>query len=237
MTLVQSTPAGKRQANKPIEGRGLAAALAALARQDSDLARAIAEVGAPPPRARPAGFASLLDIVLAQQVSTASFRAIAARLTARIGLVTPASILALGEAELRAIGFSRQKAIYARGLAEAAGEGRLDLETIATLPDEAAIAELVRMKGIGRWSAEIYLMFCCGRPDVLPAGDLALREAAGLVKGSAQRPDEAELRRMGEAWQPWRSVAARLLWHYYAHRARRAVAPLPLDPAATPRSQ
>ncbi|MEA2780298.1 MAG: DNA-3-methyladenine glycosylase [Rhodospirillaceae bacterium] len=237
MTLVQSAPAGKRQANKPIEGRGLAAALAALARQDSDLARAIAEVGAPPPRARPAGFASLLDIVLAQQVSTASFRAIAARLTARIGLVTPASILALGEAELRAIGFSRQKAIYARGLAEAAGEGRLDLETIATLPDEAAIAELVRMKGIGRWSAEIYLMFCCGRPDVLPAGDLALREAAGLVKGSAQRPDEAELRRMGEAWQPWRSVAARLLWHYYAHRARRAVAPLPLDSAATPRSQ
>src|ERR1700756_564045 len=232
MTMVQ--PKSKRKVIAavppqagPIEGERLAAALAELATRDADLARAIAEVGPPPPRSRPAGFASLLDIVLAQQVSTASFRAIAQRLVAAIGEVTPAGILALGEGELRAIGFSRQKTIYARGIAEAVGEGRLDLDAVARLGDEAAVAELVKLKGVGRWTAEIYLMFCLGRPDVLPAGDLALCEAARLGKGRRRRPDEAGLRRMGKPWQPWRSVAARLLWHYYAVKVRRAVAPLP----------
>ncbi|HEX7200060.1 MAG TPA: hypothetical protein VF213_11320, partial [Dongiaceae bacterium] len=130
MTLVQ--PA--------IEGKRLAAALKVLARQDSDLARAFAEVGPPPPRSRPPGFASLLDIVLAQQVSTASHRAIAARLGAAAGgAITPAAILALGEDGLRGVGFSRQKALYARGLAEAVGERRLDLEALALMPDEAVL--------------------------------------------------------------------------------------------------
>ena len=209
MTLVQ--PA--------IEGKRLAAALKLLARQDADLARALAEVGAPPPRSRPPGFASLLDIVLAQQVSTASHRAIAARLGAAAGgAITPAAILALGEDGLRGVGFSRQKALYARGLAEAVGERRLDLEALALMPDEAVLAELMKLKGVGLWTAEIYLMFCMHRPDVLPAGDLALRAAAGLVKRKRKRPEEAALRRMGEAWRPWRSVAARLLWHYYAKK-------------------
>lgn len=211
---------GARTVGHPaLEGKRLAAALGALARQDRDLARALDEAGTPPPRSRPAGFASLVDIVLAQQVSTASYRAIAERLEAA-GPVTPAGILALGEAGMRAIGFSRQKAVYARGLAEAAGEGRLDLDALARLPDDAVMAELIRLKGIGRWTAEIYLMFCLQRPDILPAGDLALRVAAGLVKRRRVRPEEAALRRMGEAWRPWRSVAARLLWHYYAHSLR-----------------
>jgi DNA-3-methyladenine glycosylase II len=241
MTMVQ--PKSRRKAiaavplqSGPIEGERLAAALAELATRDADLARAIAEVGPPAPRSRPAGFASLLDIVLAQQVSTASYRAIAQRLVAAIGAVTPAGILALGEAELRAVGFSRPKTTYARGIAEAVGEGRLDLDAVARLDDEAAVAELVKLKGVGRWTAEIYLMFCLGRPDVLPAGDLALCEAARLVKGRRRRPDEAALRRMGKPWQPWRSVAARLLWHYYAVKVRRAVAPLPAaaDETKTP---
>src|SRR5262245_22981032 len=134
MTLVQRRPRRKivapPTAPGPIEGERLATALAALAASDADLARAIAEVGPPPPRSRPAGFASLLDIVLAQQVSTASFRAIAGRLVAAIGVVTPAGILSLSETELRAVGFSRQKTIYARGIAEAVAEGRLDLDAV-----------------------------------------------------------------------------------------------------------
>jgi DNA-3-methyladenine glycosylase II len=212
MTLVQ--PA--------LEGKKLTAALRALGRQDGDLARAIAAVGSPPPRGRPAGFASLLDIILAQQVSTHSYRAIAQRLEAAIGVCTPAAILDLGETHFRAIGFSRQKVIYARGIAEAAHAGSLDLDAISGLPDDAAIAELTKLKGVGRWTAEIYLMFCLGRPDILPAGDLALREAAGMVKRKRKRPDEDQLRRMGQAWRPWRSVAARLLWHYYATSGKTA---------------
>ncbi len=212
MTLVQ--PA--------LEGKRLGAALRALGRQDPDLARAIAAVGPPPPRARPAGFASLLDIILAQQVSTSSYRAIAQRLEAAIGVYTPAAILELGEGHFREIGFSRQKVIYARGLAEAAHAGALDLDAISCLPDDAAMAELMKLKGIGRWTAEIYLMFCLGRSDILPAGDLALREAAGMVKRKRKRPDEDQLRRMGQAWRPWRSVAARLLWHYYATSDKKA---------------
>ena len=206
-----------------LEGKRLAKAIGALCRQDKDLARIFAEAGTPPPRSRPAGFASLVDIVLAQQVSTASYRAIAARLLAAVGSVTPESLLALAETDFAAIGFSRQKVIYARGLAEAAGEGRLDFLRLAGLPDDEAVLELMQLKGIGRWTAEIYLMFCLGRPDVLPAGDLALREAAGLAKRKRKRPEEAQLRRMGEAWRPWRSVAARLLWHYYAHTRRKPV--------------
>ena len=212
MTLVQPE----------LEGKRLAKALRALCRQDRDLSRAFAEAGTPPPRSRPAGFESLVDIVLAQQVSTASHRAIRQRLLDKVGSVTPESLLTLGERDFAAIGFSRQKVIYARGLAEAVTEGRLDLMRVAGLADEEAMAELVALKGVGRWTAEIYLMFCLGRPDVLPAGDLALREAAGVVKRKRKRPDEAALRRMGESWRPWRSVAARLLWHYYAYSRAKA---------------
>jgi len=208
MTLVQ--PA--------IEGKRLQAALRALARQDGDLARAFEEVGSPPPRSRPPGFASLVDIVLAQQVSTASYRAIAARLEAAAGAITPASILALGEDGLRGVGFSRQKAVYARGLAEAVGEQRLDLDGLALLPDEAVLTELMKLKGVGLWTAEIDMMFGMHRPGVLPAGDPALGAAAGLVKRKRKRPEEAALRRMGLGWRPWRSVASRLLWHYYARK-------------------
>ena len=119
------------------------------AKQDPDLARAWEEVGAPPPRSRPPGFASLVDIVLAQQVSTASYRAIAARLEAAAGAITPQSILALGEEGLRAVGFSRQKAAYARGIAEAVGEGRLDLDSLALMPDDVGPGRADQAEGRG----------------------------------------------------------------------------------------
>ncbi len=206
-----------RQAGAPIEGRRLTRALAHLAAADRDLALALDVVGPPPPRHRPAGFASLLDVILAQQVSTASARAIAARLAEALdGAIEPAGLLGLDDAALAAIGFSRSKMRYGRGLARAVAEGRLDFSALAALDDEAAIAALVGLDGIGRWSAEIYLLTALNRADVLPADDLALLVGFQRLSGAAERPRASVLRLRGEAWRPWRSVAARLLWHYYA---------------------
>ena len=199
-----------------ISGRRLARALDALAAADADLARARELVGAPPPRARPPGFGALLDIIIAQQVSVASARAIRGRLVAAADPLTPASFLALDDTALRAVGFSRQKAAYGRGLAEMLSDGRLDLDIVAGLEDEAAIAAITEVKGLGRWSAEVYLLFSLHRPDVMPADDLALLVAAQRLKGLTDRPAPKSLRAMAESWRPWRSVAARLLWHYYA---------------------
>src|SRR6266478_4962355 len=206
-----------RQPAAPIEGRRLKRALDALAAADEDLARAFAAVGPPPPRHRPAGFASLLDIILAQQVSTASARAIAARLAEALdGAIEPEGLLGLDDAALAAIGFSRAKMRYGRGLAHAVATGRLDLAVLAELDDEAAIAALVGLDGIGRWSAEIYLLSSLHRADVMPADDLALLIGYQRLTGAAVRPRASALRLRAESWRPWRSVAARLLWHYYA---------------------
>ncbi len=201
--------------SREIKGKRLRAALDHLTAADPDLARAVSGVGPLPSRARAPGFASLLNIILAQQVSTASARAIWARLQAAADPLTPESFLALDEATLRAVGFSRQKMVYGRALAEEIAENRLDLEALAGLDDEAAIAALVRVKGIGRWTAEIYLLFCLNRPDVLPADDLALLLATQRLKRLPVRPTAAQLRAMAEPWRPWRSVAARLLWQVY----------------------
>ncbi len=191
-----------RQAPAPIEGRRLKRALKSLAAADEDLARALAAVGPPPPRHRPAGFASLLDIILAQQVSTASARAIATRLGAALeGVIEPERLLGLDDAALAAIGFSRSK---------------MRLAALAELDDEAAVAALVGLDGIGRWSAEIYLLSSLHRADVMPADDLALLIGYQRLTGAAARPGASALRLRAEAWRPWRSVAARLLWHYYA---------------------
>lgn len=200
---------------REIKGRRLQRALDHLAAADPDLGRAATQVGAPPPRARPAGFAGLLNILVAQQVSAAAARAIWGRLVAG-GPPTPVRFLAYDDARLKAIGLSRQKIAYGRGLAADVAAGRLDLDAVAALDDDAAIAALTRIKGVGRWSAEVYLLFCLQRPDVLPADDLALLVAAQRLKGYEQRPTAAGLRAAAEPWRPWRSVAARLLWHYYS---------------------
>jgi len=200
---------------REISGKRLQRALDHLAASDRDLARAIGLVGKPPPRRRPPGFASLLWIVVGQQVSTASANAIWRRLCAVGEPPAPESFLALTDEQLKAVGFSRAKMVYGRDLAASLLDGRLDLEALAAMTDEEAVGSLTAVRGLGRWSAEVYLLFCLCRPDVLPADDLALLTAAQKVKRLPVRPTASALRIMAEPWRPWRSVAARLLWHYY----------------------
>ena len=197
----------------------LPGALEELAAQDSDMARALEEVGPPPLRARPAGFDALMRIIVGQQVSVASAQAIWDRLAAHCDPMTPQAFLKLTEEDFAAIGFSRQKKTYGRSLAELLVSGDLDLSVLNDLEDEAAIAEITKVKGIGRWSAECYLLFSHGRPDILPADDLGLMIGAQKLKGLASRPDAKALAGLGKTWRPLRSVAARMLWHYRRTRA------------------
>ncbi|SDH96498.1 DNA-3-methyladenine glycosylase family protein [Lutimaribacter saemankumensis] len=175
------------------------------------------ELCAPLPlRRRPDGFAQLLSAIVSQQVSVASANAIWAKLE-NAGLTDPQSILALSEDELRAHGLSRQKAAYARALA---GAG-IDYDALRKAPTAEVIETLTAVKGIGVWTAEIYAKFSLGHADVFAAGDLALQEGARMLYDLPERPGEREVRRMAEAWSPWRSVAARMLWAYYHVRKQR----------------
>lgn len=179
------------------------------------IAEALAVAGLPPLRRKPPGFGGLLRIVVGQKVSTASAAAIWGRIEAA-GLANPSSALAAGEEGLRAAGLSRPKARYATGIAEAVESGAFSFERHAALPDEAALAAMTALKGVGRWTAEAYQLICEGRPDVFPSGDLALQEGARRLHGLDARPTEAALAEMAEAWRPWRAVAARVIWAYYA---------------------
>lgn len=187
-----------------------------LAARCPRLAHARALCAPLPLRRRPEGFAQLLSAIVSQQVSTASAAAIWARIEAA-GLTRAEAVRRTDDAALRALGLSRQKARYARALADA----DIDFNALRGEATLEVIARLTAVPGIGRWTAEIYAMFSLGRADVLAAGDLALREAARLLYDLPARPREAELRRMAEAWAPWRAVAARLLWAYYRHAKQR----------------
>jgi DNA-3-methyladenine glycosylase II len=172
-------------------------------------------LGYPEPRSRPPGYETILRTIVGQQVSTKAAASIWAKLEAGIGdLTNPAVILATDEDALRACGLSRQKQSYARSLAELVVSGELDLDNLPS-DDEEAIALLTRAKGIGRWSAEIYLLFAEGRPDVWPAGDLAVQIAVGRMLGWDERPSEKRLREAAEAWRPHRGAAAIFAWHHY----------------------
>jgi len=179
-------------------------------------AKAIEATGPLPLRRRAGGFSQLLAAIVSQQLSVASADAIWARLQ-EAGLTEAAVLLGADENRLRACGLSRQKITYARALA---GSG-IDYGALAALPDEEVIARLVAVKGIGRWSAEIYAMFSLGRADVFAAGDLALQEAVRLLFALQSRPREAALRKTALAWSPWRAIAARALWAYYRHVKQR----------------
>jgi DNA-3-methyladenine glycosylase II len=165
--------------------------------------------------AREPGFPTLLHIILEQQVSLASAKAAYERLLATISPLTPSRFLELDDVKLKAIGFSRQKTDYGRNLARSILKGQLDLEALGPMNDETVRSELTKIKGIGPWTADIYLLMALLRPDVWPTGDLALAMAARRVKGLQQCPTPDQLNHIGTAWRPWRAVAARLLWHYY----------------------
>ena len=198
----------------------LAEGLAALAAVDSDVARALEEAGPPELRRREAGFEALLGAIVSQQISKAAAATVWGRLEAAAGTIAPAAVLALDEDALRAAGLSRQKAAYARGLAEAVITGGIDLDGLPERSDEAVIEELVRLKGIGRWSAEIYLLFALGRVDAFPADDLALMIGTQRLKRLEERPNRTGLTEIAEDWRPWRGAAALLLWHYYSATGR-----------------
>jgi DNA-3-methyladenine glycosylase II len=186
-----------------------------LCERDPDLAQVVREFGPPPMWARKAGFPTLIHIILEQQVSLASARRAFERLLAAASPLTPRRFLKLDDAALLAIGFSRQKTQYVRNLARSIIAGRLKIDALGVMDDTAVRTELIKLKGIGAWTADIYLLMALRRPDVWPKGDLALAVAAQRVKRLSTRPREDELAALSEGWKPWRAVAARILWHYY----------------------
>jgi DNA-3-methyladenine glycosylase II len=185
--------------------------------------------GPPRFRRRRSGFGTLLHIILEQQVSIDAAAAMHRRLVGLCCPLVPETFLALDDATLRSCGFSRQKMGYARHLAELVAGGEFDFVGLARADDEAAVAQLLSVKGIGRWSAEVYLIFALGRPDVWPAADLGLQLAIADRLGLESRPRERELRPLAEAWRPWRSVAACLFWQSYLHARNRTAPLLPAD--------
>lgn len=199
---------------------------AALAAVDPAFGRLDAEL---PPfewRSRPSGAASLMRKIVEQQVSTASAAAIWGRFEAGLGgNVTSGSVASLEEATLRSFGLSGQKVRYVGEIARAELEGRIDFRRLGAMPEDEALGALVAIKGVGLWTAEVYLLMCEGRTDAFPAGDLALQEAWREAAGLDARPDERALRRMAEPWRPWRGVAAHLLWAFYVASRPPAKAP------------
>lgn len=187
-----------------------------LIARDPRLAHAFDCVGPLPLRLKPEGFATLLQAIVSQQVSVASARAIWQRLEAA-QLTTEAAIRTASDTDLQAAGLSRPKMRYARALAEA----RLDYDQFRASDTNAVIEDLTAVTGIGLWTAEIYAKFSLGRADTIAAGDLALQEGARMLYDLPTRPSEKDLRKLSEAWRPWRSVAARILWAYYAHMKSR----------------
>jgi DNA-3-methyladenine glycosylase II len=198
----------------PLTESALARACRALARIDPDLAQVHAEFGTPPLWGRQPGFPTLIHIILEQQVSLASARAAMDRLLSAASPLTPQHLLEFDDVEMKAIGFSRQKMGYARLLALAILDG-FDIATLERMGDDEVRTTLMALKGIGRWSADIYLLMALRRPDVWPRGDLALIVAAQQVKHLPSRPSLEEFEALGEAWRPHRAAAARLLWWHY----------------------
>lgn len=195
--------------------------LAALAQMDGRLVPVIERAGPVPLRRRAPGYRGLAEIIVAQMVSKASASAIWSRLEAQAGGCDPEAIVALSDAQCRQIGLSRAKETTLKGAAQAVLDGTIDPQGLCSLPCEQAIAAMTGIKGIGAWTAEVYLLFCAGHADIFPAGDVALQGAAGHALGLEDRPDQKALREIAAMWQPWRGVAARLLWAYYATAMRR----------------
>ena len=211
---------GSADAAKPLSETAFARGRRWLAKRDPDMASIQRELGAPPMWARDPGFPTLVQIILEQQVSLQSARAAFKKLSTSAAPLTPRRFLQLDDASLKSFGFSRQKTAYCRRLAQSIVEGNLDLDLLPAMATTEALTALQRVKGIGRWTADIYLLAALGRPDVWPSGDMALASAVQMVKRLPARPSPDELEEMSQAWRPWRAVAARMLWHYYLNRTR-----------------
>ena len=198
----------------------------ALAAREPAFARVVERHGIPGPRNSERGAQTLLRTIVGQQVSVAAARSMWSKLEAAYGSPPDLHLLlAATDEELRAAGISRQKAGYIRSLAELIISGELDLDNLPA-EDEEAIAILTKIKGIGRWSAEIYLLFAEGRADVFPAGDLAVMVELGRLMGLKDRPSEKQLRELGERWRPYRGAAAILAWHSYNSVEKKSGAPI-----------
>lgn len=197
-----------------IAGKDLNASIDELCRREPAFAEVLARHGYPEPRLRERGYATLVRTIVGQQVSVKAAASMYAKLDALVGATDPAAMAAASDEVLREAGMSRQKAGYLRSLATLVQSGELDLEQLPE-DDEEAIAELTKIKGIGRWSAEIYLLFAEGRADVWPAGDLAVQIAIGQILGHEDRPSEKAIRELAEAWRPHRGAAAIFAWHHY----------------------
>ena len=200
---------------KRLNERQIKQACLKLSQEHPEMALVYNTYGSPPLWDRPTGFGTLLNIILEQQVSLASARACFDKLAVRIGDVTPANMLTINDADLKTIGFSRQKTAYARHLSDAIIEKRIDLENLHLLPDAEVKVELIKLKGVGEWTSDIYLLMALLRPDVMPRGDIALHEAYRKLTGAEKRPGSDEFVALAEKWKPFRSVAARLLWQFY----------------------
>ncbi len=196
-----------------------------LEKRDVYLAEVVRNFGPPPLWVREPGFPTLVYIILEQQVSLASAKAAFDRLNAFVRPLTPGRFLKLTDAELLRIGFSRQKTLYTRLLADSLARRQFDLRYLNDLQDDAARKMLIAFKGIGKWTADIYLLSALRRPDIWPTGDLALATAVQEVKRLRQRPSPERLEKMSALWRPWRAVAARLFWHHYlSKRGQRSTA-------------
>lgn len=224
-----STPANAANAQSlvakfiSLDETSIAEAIRILAQQDPDLARIVKNLGPPPFWKREPGFPTLVYLILEQQVSLASAKASYERLIAVTGTpLHPEAFLKLNARTLRRIGFSRQKARYCRLLAQSILKKQLDLDALHQMDDVAARTELIRIKGIGPWTADVYLLTALRRPDAWPVGDLALQKAVRRVKRLRKHPSPAKLEHIGKSWRPWRAVAARLLWHDYLSQPKRS---------------
>src|SRR5579871_3006487 len=198
-----------------LDETGFAQGVQFLASQDEHLAAVVKTYGVPPLWVREPGFPTLVYIILEQQVSLASARALYQKLEKAVSPFTPEKFLQLTETEMRQLGFSRQKSHYTRLLADAINQKQFDLDALHALHDNHAREKLVALKGIGRWTSDIYLLSALRRPDIWPVGDLALATAVQEVKQLRKRPSPEKLEKMGAPWKPFRAIAARLFWHAY----------------------
>ena len=201
--------------NNVLDDASLARAAKLLARRDADLGFIFKNFGPPPLWARRPGFSTLVKIILEQQVSLASAASLFARLKKSVVPFQPARLIELGEPHLKSQGLTRQKTAYCLHLAESVKKKRLRLSQLSLMSDDEVKAALMQIKGLGAWSADVYLLMAMLRPDIWPAGDLALAIAITDLKKLPSRPTPDQVIQIGEPWRPYRSVAARMLWQYY----------------------